>query len=120
MLGYQRGDPVATTVLIRQESPLLVFCEPIRKPLEAEDLLQNTWLQIHKARQYPADGERRTDIGFDAAARHSRVDGYRRSNVPNSFAGANHGFAGAELPRKINRCGAALADESARTGPVDR
>jgi RNA polymerase sigma-70 factor (ECF subfamily) len=80
MLGYQRGDPVATTVLIRQVSPLLLrfFASQSGSRLEAEDLLQNTWLQIHRARHTHRPGEPVLPWIY-AIARHVRVDGYRRT-----------------------------------------
>ena len=45
---------------------------------EAEDLLQDTWLQIHKARHTHRPGEPVLPWIY-AIARHVRVDGYRRS-----------------------------------------
>jgi RNA polymerase sigma-70 factor, ECF subfamily len=80
MLGYQRGDSAATTALIRQVSPLLLrfFTSQTGSRAEAEDLLQDTWLQIHKARHTHRPGERLLPWIY-AIARHVRVDGYRRS-----------------------------------------
>jgi len=79
MLGYQRGDSAATTALIRQVSPLLLrfFMSQSGSRLEAEDLLQDTWLQIHKARHTHRRGEPVLPWIY-AIARHVRVDGYRR------------------------------------------
>jgi RNA polymerase sigma-70 factor, ECF subfamily len=80
MLGYQRGDSAATTALIRQVSPLLLrfFASQCGSRAEAEDLLQDTWLQIHKARHTHRPGEPALPWIY-AIARHVRVDGYRRS-----------------------------------------
>lgn len=80
MLGYQHGDPAATTVLIRQVSPLLLgfFSSQCESRPEAEDLLQDTWLQIHKARHTFRRGAPVLPWIY-AIARHVRVDGYRRS-----------------------------------------
>lgn len=80
MLGYQRGDPAATSVLIRQVSPLLLrlFASQYGSRPEAEDLLQDAWLQIHKARHTHRPGEPVLPWIY-AIARHVRVDGYRRS-----------------------------------------
>jgi RNA polymerase sigma-70 factor, ECF subfamily len=80
MSGYQRGDPAATTLLIRQVSPLLLrfFASQTRSRAEAEDLLQDTWLQVHKARHTHRPGEPVLPWIY-AIARHVRVDGYRRS-----------------------------------------
>ena len=59
MLGYQQGDPIATSALIRQVSPLLLrfFASQSGSRAEAEDLLQDTWLQIHRARHTHRPGE---------------------------------------------------------------
>jgi RNA polymerase sigma-70 factor (ECF subfamily) len=80
MLGYQRGDPAATTILIRRVSPLLLrfFASRDGSRLEAEDLLQDAWLQIHKARHTHRPSEPVLPWIY-AIARHVRVDGYRRS-----------------------------------------
>ena len=81
MLGYQRGDAAATTALIRQVSPLLLrfFASQTGSRAEAEDLLQDTWLKIHKARHTHRPGEPVLPWIY-AIARHVRVDGYRRSS----------------------------------------
>jgi RNA polymerase sigma-70 factor, ECF subfamily len=80
MLGYQRGDPAATTVLIRQVSTLLLgfFVSQYGSRPDAEDLLQETWLQIHKVRHTHRPGEPVLPWIY-AIARHVRVDSYRRS-----------------------------------------
>lgn len=80
MVQYQRADATATTVLIRRVSPLLLryFVSQCRNRAEAEDLLQDTWLQIHKVRHTYRPGEPLLPWVY-AIARHVRVDGYRRS-----------------------------------------
>lgn len=80
MLGYQRGDPAATTALIREVSPLLLrfFESQYGSRPQAEDLLQDTWLQIHKARHTHRHGEPVLPWIY-AIARHVRVDAHRRS-----------------------------------------
>src|SRR5271169_4548282 len=80
MVDYQRADPAATTTLIRQVSPLLLrfFRSQFGSRPEAEDLLQDTWLQIHKARHTHRPGEPVLPWIY-AIARHVRVDGHRRS-----------------------------------------
>ncbi len=80
MLQYQRADPAATTALIREVSPLLLksFASQYGSRSEAEDLLQDTWLQIHKARHTYRPGEPVLPWIY-AIARHVRVDGYRRA-----------------------------------------
>ena len=80
MVGYQRADSAATSVLIRQVSPLLLrfFASQCGSRQDAEDLLQDTWLQIHKVRHTYRPGEPVLPWIY-AIARHVRVDGYRRS-----------------------------------------
>src|SRR5258708_2396564 len=79
MRQYQRADPDATTQLIRQVSPLLLrfLINQCRNAAEAEDLLQDTWLRIHKSRHTYREGEPVLPWMF-AIARHVKVDGYRR------------------------------------------
>ena len=80
MVSYQRADPAATTVLIRQVSPLLLrfFTSQCGSRPEAEDLAQDTWLQIHKARHTYRAGEPVLPWIY-AIARHVKVNGYHRS-----------------------------------------
>jgi RNA polymerase sigma-70 factor (ECF subfamily) len=80
MLGYQMADPEATTLFIRQASPLLFrfLVLQCRNRAEAEDLLQDTWLRVHKARHTYRAGEPVLPWLF-AIARHVRVDGFRRT-----------------------------------------
>ena len=61
-------------------SPLLLrfFASQDSSRPQAEDLLQDTWLQIHKARHTHRPGEPVLPWIY-AIARHVRVDGYRRS-----------------------------------------
>lgn len=80
MVAYREGDPTATTVLIRHVSPLLLryFTSQFGSRSEAEDLLQEAWLQIHKARHTHRTGEPVLPWVY-AIARHVKVEGYRRS-----------------------------------------
>lgn len=79
MLQYQRADATATTALIRVVSPLLyrfflrrsVGCD------DAADLLQDTWLRIHKSRHTYRPGEPVLPWLY-GIARHVQVDGFRR------------------------------------------
>jgi RNA polymerase sigma-70 factor (ECF subfamily) len=77
--GYQLGDAKATTELIRRLSPDLLrfFLAQESTRTEAEDLLQNTWLRIHKARHTYRTGAPVLPWVF-AIAKHVRVDGYRK------------------------------------------
>ena len=80
MARYRQAHEAATSILIRQVSPLALRCfvSQCRDRSEAEDLLQDTWLQIHKARHTYRPGEPLLPWVY-AIARHVRVDGYRRS-----------------------------------------
>jgi RNA polymerase sigma-70 factor, ECF subfamily len=77
--GYQQADAEATTELIRRLSPDLLrfFLAQETTRMEAEDLLQNTWLRIHKARHTYRTGAPVLPWVF-AIAMHVRVDGYRK------------------------------------------
>jgi len=80
MARYQEADPAATTLLIRQVSPLLLrfFASQYGSRPDAEDLLQDTWLQIHKARHTYRPGEPVLPWIY-AIARHVKIDGFRRA-----------------------------------------
>src|SRR6202163_975056 len=80
MVGYQRADSAATSVLIRQVSPLLLrfFASQCGSRPDAEDLLQDTWLEIHKVRHTYRPGEPVLPWIY-AIARHVRVDSYRKA-----------------------------------------
>lgn len=77
--GYQQADAQATAELIRRLSPDLLrfFLAQEATRSEAEDLLQNTWLRIHKARHTYRTGAPALPWVF-AIAKHERVDGYRK------------------------------------------
>jgi RNA polymerase sigma-70 factor, ECF subfamily len=77
--GYQQADAQATTELICRLSPDLLrfFLAQENTRTEAEDLLQNTWLRIHKARHTYRTGAPVLPWVF-AIAKHVRVDGYRK------------------------------------------
>jgi RNA polymerase sigma-70 factor (ECF subfamily) len=79
MLGYQQADAVATATLIGRVSPMLLrfFKSQSGSRAEAEDLLQDTWLQIHKVRHTYRPGEPLLPWIY-AIARHVKVDSYRR------------------------------------------
>ena len=80
MPRYQQADQAATTLLIRQVSPLLLrfFLSQYGSRPQAEDLLQETWLQIHRARHTYRPGEPVLPWIY-AIARHVKVDAFRRS-----------------------------------------
>jgi RNA polymerase sigma-70 factor (ECF subfamily) len=77
--GYQKAEAQATTELISRLSPDLLrfFLAQESTRTEAEDLLQNTWLRIHKARHTYRAGAPVLPWVF-AIAKHVRVDAYRK------------------------------------------
>ncbi len=79
MVRYQAADPDAARALIRTLSPALFrfLSSQVSTRNEAEDLLQEAWLRIHKARHTYRPGEPVLPWIY-AIARHVRVDGYRR------------------------------------------
>ena len=79
MILYQQADAVATTALIAAVSPALYryFIHHCRDREEAADLLQETWLRLHRIRHTYRAGEPVLPWLY-AIARHVRVDGYRR------------------------------------------
>jgi RNA polymerase sigma-70 factor (ECF subfamily) len=79
MVRYQAGDFAAAKALIELVSPRLLrlFLSQRASRPDADDLLQETWLRIHKVRHTYRPGE--PAMGwFFAIARHVRVDHYRR------------------------------------------
>ena len=80
MQRYQRGDPNAPGVLIAAISPGLLrfFRTQVASHEHVDDLLQDTWLRIHRVRHTYRPGEPVLPWIY-AIARRSRVDGYRRN-----------------------------------------
>jgi RNA polymerase sigma-70 factor, ECF subfamily len=79
MARYQQGDLAAATALIHRLSPQLhrFFAVQLASRREADDLLQETWLRIHKVRNTYRSGEPVLPWLY-AIARHIRVDHYRK------------------------------------------
>ena len=80
MERYQAGDPAAPRVLIAAISPALLRyfrSQPVTRD-HADDLLQDTWLRIHRVRHTYRPGEPVLPWVY-AIARHVRIDGYRRA-----------------------------------------
>ena len=52
MRRYQQADPAAAAELVRVLSPMLLrfLSGPAQTRVHAEDMLQECWLRIHKAR----------------------------------------------------------------------
>ena len=79
MVRYQQGDAAAVETLVANLSPaLLRFCWGAgMSRSDAEDLLQDCWLRIHRARHTYLPSEPLLPWIF-AVARHTRLDAYRR------------------------------------------
>jgi RNA polymerase sigma-70 factor (ECF subfamily) len=79
MVGYQRGDASAARALIDQLSGKLhfFFSNQMGSRAQADDMLQETWLRIHRARHTYRPGEPVLAWVY-AIARRVRVDNYRR------------------------------------------
>lgn len=97
MVRYQKGDPTAIEELIARLSPQILrfLTSPRLSISDAEDLLQECWMRIHRSRQSYRPSEPVLPWIF-AIARHTRLDGYRRRrrresvevlvpNVPDGF-----------------------------------
>ncbi len=80
MARYQSGDFAAATALIDRLSPQLhrFFVAQLASRSDADDLLQETWLRIHRVRHTYRPGEPVLPW-FYAIARHVRVDHYRKA-----------------------------------------
>lgn len=80
MARYQEGDFAAATVLIDRISPQLhrFFVAQFGSRADADDLLQETWLRIHRVRHTYRPGEPVLPW-FYAIARHVRVDHFRKA-----------------------------------------
>jgi RNA polymerase sigma-70 factor (ECF subfamily) len=80
MTRYQQGDFGAATDLVELVSPQLhrFFLAQSQSRTDADDLLQETWLRIHKVRHTYRTGEPALPL-FYAIARHVRVDHFRKS-----------------------------------------
>lgn len=79
MIGYQNADHSAAGELIRRLSPMLLrfLAGPMQTRTQAEDMLQECWLRVHRARHTYRPGSPLLPWVF-AIARHTRVDVYRR------------------------------------------
>ncbi len=79
MLSYQNADRDAANQLVEQLSPMLLrfFAGPLYTRAFAEDMLQDCWLRLHRARHSYRPGTPVLPWIF-AIARHTRIDAYRR------------------------------------------
>jgi RNA polymerase sigma-70 factor (ECF subfamily) len=80
MERYQQADPEAPTALVVALSPALLrfFRSQLATREQAEDLLQETWIRIHRVRHTYRPGEPVLPWVY-AIARRVRIDGYRRT-----------------------------------------
>ncbi len=80
MSGYQQADEEAATALIEKVSPMLLrfFWVQAFSRRHADDLLQETWMRVHKARHTYRSGEPVLPWIF-AIARHTGLDSYRKT-----------------------------------------
>jgi RNA polymerase sigma-70 factor, ECF subfamily len=111
MTRYQEGDFVAATVLVGRLSPQLhrFFVGQVVSRGDADDLLQETWLRIHKVRHTYRTGEPVLPW-FYAIARHVRVDHYRR---------AGRTTAREQRLEEMPEVAAAMPGESGRTANLE-
>jgi RNA polymerase sigma-70 factor (ECF subfamily) len=81
MHRYQEGDPVAATALIHLIAPALhrYFLSDAASRAHADDLLQETWLRIHRVRHTYRHGEPLLPWLY-AIARHVRIDHFRKAS----------------------------------------
>jgi RNA polymerase sigma-70 factor, ECF subfamily len=79
MARYQQGEVAALDELVRRISPSLLryFAGSLSGRNDAEDLLQECWMQIHRSRHTYRSSEPLLPWIF-AIARHTRLDGYRK------------------------------------------
>jgi RNA polymerase sigma-70 factor, ECF subfamily len=100
MVRYQQGDFAAATALIERISPQLLrfFAAQQASRAHADDLLQETWLRIHKVRHTYRPGEPALPW-FYAIARHVRIDHHRKAI--RSFRGEREleAMSGATAPK---------------------
>ena len=80
MERYQQADPEAPAALVGALSPALLrfFKSQVASREQSDDLLQETWLRIHRVRHTYRHGEPVLPWIY-AIARRVRVDGYRRT-----------------------------------------
>src|SRR5260370_27258152 len=80
MERYQQADPEAPHALVVALSPALLrfFRSQVASRQQADDLLQETWMRIHRVRHTYRRGEPVRPWVY-AIARRVRIDGYRRT-----------------------------------------
>lgn len=112
MIAYQQGDPAAVDELVDALSPMLsrYLASPYVSQADVEDLLQDCWLRIHRARHTYRPAEPVLPWIF-AIARHTRLDAYRKRRRLGSRE-----VSVAELPEPAWRSGQPPGRETAALG----
>ena len=79
MARYQQADPAAVAALVERLSPQLYrfFAGQLGSKADAEDMLQDTWLRIHRVRHTYRAGDPVLPWVY-TIARRVRVDNYRK------------------------------------------
>lgn len=79
MIGYQKADPAATAALIQRLSPRLYrfFASEMGSRTDADDMLQDLWLRIHRMRHTYHPGQPLLPWAY-AIAHRVRIDAFRR------------------------------------------
>ena len=82
MARYQQADPGAVAVLVERLSPQLYrfFASQLGNRADAEDMLQDTWLRIHRVRHTYRAGDPVLPWVY-TIARNACVDGARREQL---------------------------------------
>jgi len=91
MARYQQADPAAVSVLVERLSPQLYrfFASQLGNRADAEDMLQDTWLRIHRVRHTYRAGDPVLPWVY-TIARRVRVDNYRkRSRIASRETGVD-------------------------------
>ncbi|MDQ6700554.1 MAG: RNA polymerase sigma factor [Acidobacteriota bacterium] len=82
MSRYRQSDATAASALVTALSPRIFqfYLSQVRDRFQAEDLLQDFWLRIHKARHTYRPGEPVLPWLY-AIARRTRIDQYRKNRL---------------------------------------
>ncbi len=85
MAAYQLADREAAALLVKTVNPILLryFFGHTRNKQESEDLLQEAWLRIHRARNTYRPGLPALPWLF-SIAEHTRIDVYRKRKRSNN------------------------------------
>jgi RNA polymerase sigma-70 factor (ECF subfamily) len=111
MVEYQNGSAPAAEQLVERLSPMLYrfLSHPMQRGQYTEDLLQECWLRIHRAR-HTYRAELPVLPWILAIARHTRVDGFRRHRRIRSREVAIEDFTENPTDKPFQRSPAASSD----------